>query len=87
MFTQTWNDKFHLPDEPWFVSNIQDYVEYIIKKKHKTAIDNPPTRTNIKKSAFIFSHTGFKKWFKHQNNWPNDLLMIYLLYKLIESWW
>ena len=32
MFAPTWNDKFDLPDESCFVSDIQDYVEYIIKK-------------------------------------------------------
>ena len=25
----TWNDKFELPDGPYFVSDIQDYLKYI----------------------------------------------------------
>ena len=29
----TWNDKFNLPDGSYSVSDIQDYFEYIIKKK------------------------------------------------------
>ena len=28
----TWNDEFELPDGFYFVSDIQDYIEYIIKK-------------------------------------------------------
>ena len=28
----TWNDKFELPDGSYSVSDIQDYIEYIIKK-------------------------------------------------------
>ena len=27
----TWNEKFELPDRSYFVSDIQDYFEYIIK--------------------------------------------------------
>ena len=27
----TWNDEFELPDGSYLVSDIQDYVEYIIK--------------------------------------------------------
>ena len=35
-----WNEKFELPDGSYFVSDIQDYFEYIMKK-HDTFIDNP----------------------------------------------
>ena len=28
----TWNDKFKLPDGSYFVSDMQDYFEYIFKK-------------------------------------------------------
>ena len=32
---QTWNDEFELPDGSYFVSDIQGYIEYIIKNmKH-----------------------------------------------------
>ena len=31
----TWNDEFDLPDGSYSISNIQDYIEYIIKK-HET---------------------------------------------------
>ena len=30
-----WNGKFELPDESYFVVDIQDYFEYIIKKHQK----------------------------------------------------
>ena len=29
----SWNDKFELPDGSYSVSDIQDYFDYIIKKK------------------------------------------------------
>ena len=40
IFAPTWNDAFDLPDGSYSVSDIQDYVEYIIKK-HETIGDNP----------------------------------------------
>ena len=30
-FASTWNDKFDLPDRSYYVSDIHDYFEYIIK--------------------------------------------------------
>ena len=36
----TWNDEFELPDGLYFVSNIQDYIVYIIKK-HETLTTIP----------------------------------------------
>ena len=36
----TWNDKFELPGGSYFVSNIQDYFEYIFKKHGKNT-DKP----------------------------------------------
>ena len=37
----TWNNEFELPDASYSVSDIQDYIEYIIKK-HVTLSANPP---------------------------------------------
>ena len=31
----TWNDEFELPDGSYYVSDIQNYIEYVIKK-HET---------------------------------------------------
>ena len=32
IISPTWNDEFELPDGSYSVSDIQDYIEYIIKK-------------------------------------------------------
>ena len=37
----TWNETFNLPDGSYNISEIQDYIEYIIKK-HKTIGENAP---------------------------------------------
>ena len=37
----TWNETFDLPDGSYDISEIQDYIEYIIKK-HKTIGENAP---------------------------------------------
>ena len=44
----TWNDKFELPDGLYSVSDIEDYVEYILKK-HGENIDNPSIKTYVNK--------------------------------------
>ena len=36
-----WNGKFELPDESYFVVDIQDYFEYVIKKTSKKG-HHPP---------------------------------------------
>ena len=42
----TWNDEFELPDGSYSVSDIQDYIEYIIKKR-KTLPRNLPIHIYI----------------------------------------
>ena len=42
------NEKFKLSDGSYYVSDIQDYFGYIIKK-HKTVTDNPPVRIHVNK--------------------------------------
>ena len=37
------NTKFELPDRPYPISDIQDYVEYIIKKR-ETLTNHPPVK-------------------------------------------
>ena len=44
----TRNVKFELPDESYFVLDIQDYSVYIVKK-HETLTDNPPARIYVNK--------------------------------------
>ena len=58
----TWNDTFHLHDESFSVSDVQDYVEYIIKK-HETIADNPPAQifANKIKNRIVFKiKTGYE---------------------------
>ena len=38
---RTWNETFDLPDGSYIISEIQDYIEYIIKK-HETIGENAP---------------------------------------------
>ena len=42
------NHKFELPNEPFSVSDIQDYFENIIKI-HESQTDNPPVRIYLSK--------------------------------------
>ena len=42
--TPTWNEEFELPDVSYSVSDIEDYVKYIIIK-HERVTDNSPIRT------------------------------------------
>ena len=44
----TWNDTFDLPDGSYSVADIQDYLEFIIKK-HEALIENPPVQIYPKK--------------------------------------
>ena len=58
----TWNDKFNFPDGSYFVSDIQDYFEYIIKK-HETVVENPHVQIYVNKikNKIIFKiKTGYK---------------------------
>ena len=42
--SSTWNEEFTLPDGSYFVSDIQDYCEYILKKHgEKINKDNKPS--------------------------------------------
>ena len=45
----TWNEEFKLPDGFYSVSDIQDYFEYIIKKRGED-IDKPSVMIYVKKS-------------------------------------
>ena len=47
-----WNEKYELPDGSYFVSDTQDYFEYIIKKS-KTLTNDPPRRIYVKKKKKI----------------------------------
>ena len=58
----TWNDEFNLPNGSYFVSDDQDYFEYIIKK-HETITGNPPIQIYVNKikNRIVFKiKTGYK---------------------------
>ena len=44
----TWSEEFELPDGSYSVSDILDYIEYILKK-HRESVDNPSIRMYINK--------------------------------------
>ena len=46
MIAQTWSYEFELSDGSYSVSDIQDYIEYIIKK-HETLATIPPIHVYI----------------------------------------
>ena len=47
ILSPTWNNKFELPDGLYFVSDIQDYFDFIIK--NETVAGNPPIRIFLNK--------------------------------------
>ena len=58
----TWNETFDLPDGLYNISEIQDYIEYIIKK-HATIGENAPILiyTNTINNRIVFKiKTGYK---------------------------
>ena len=58
----TWNDTFDLPDGSYNISEIQDYIEYIITK-HETIGENAPILiyANIINNRIVFKiKTGYK---------------------------
>ena len=44
----TWNDNFQLPDRFYFLSDIQDYFEYFLRK-HEEKTQNPSIKTYVNK--------------------------------------
>ena len=58
----TWNETFDLPDGSYNISEIQDYIEYIIKK-HETIGENAPIliyANNINNRIIFKIKTGYK---------------------------
>ena len=58
----TWNETFDLPDGSYNISEIQDYIEYIIKK-HKTIGQNAPLliHANTINNRIVFKiKSGYK---------------------------
>ena len=65
----TWNDEFELPDCSYSDSDIQDYMEYIIKK-HKTLTAIPPTYFYINR---INNRLVFKIKYKLELETPEEI--------------
>ena len=58
----TWNDTLDLPDGSYFIADIQDHFEFIIKK-HETLTENPPIQiypNKIKNRIAFKIKTGYK---------------------------
>ena len=62
----TWSDEFELPDGSYSISDIQDYLEYILKK-HSENADNPSIRRYVNKIENRFT-------FKIKNGFYLELL-------------
>ena len=61
----TWNETFDLPDGLYNISEIQDYIECIIKK-HKTIGENAP--------ILIYTNTINNKIYKRKSGYKLELL-------------
>ena len=48
ILVSTWSDEFELPDGSYSMSDIKDYVEYILKK-HSENVDNPSIKIYVNK--------------------------------------
>ena len=61
-----WNDEFELQDSSYSVSEIKDYIEYIIKK-HETLTTISPIYVyiNIINNRLVFN------WFRYKTIWRN----------------
>ena len=59
MLTPTWNEKFELPDGSYFVSDIQNYFEYILNK-NETVTHNSLIMIYVNKNRRQFEiNTGY----------------------------
>ena len=58
----TWNEAFYLPDGPYNISEIQDYIEYIIKKHETIGKTVPiPIYANTINNRIVFKiKSGYK---------------------------
>ena len=73
----TWSEDFELPDGSYSVSDIQDYFEYILKKRSES-VDNPSIR------MYINIIESIRITFKIKNGYYLELLTPETM-KLLES--
>ena len=78
----TWNNEFELPDGSYSVSDIQDYIEYIIKKR-KTLTRVPPIYVYINRinNRLVFK---IKDEYKLDLQAPETIKLFGSTNKLIE---
>ena len=83
IIAQTWNDEFELPDASNSVSDIQDYIEYIIKK-HETLTTIPPTHVYINRinNRLVFK---IKDGYKLKSQTPETMKLFGSTKKLIDK--
>ena len=72
----TWNEEIELPDESYSVSDIQDYLKYILLK-HETVTHNPSIKIYVNK-------TENRITFKKKTGYYLELLMPEIM-KLLGS--
>ena len=81
IITPTRNDKFELPDGSYSVSDIQDYIEFIIKK-HETLTTILPIHVYINR---INNRLAFKlkDWYNLESQMPETMKLFGSTKKLI----
>ena len=79
----TWNDEFELPDGSYSVSDIQDYIEFIIKK-HETLTTIPPIHVYINRinNRLVFK---IKDGYKLELQTPETMNLFGCTKKLIDK--
>ena len=83
IIARTWKAKFELPDGFYSVSDIQDYIEYIIKK-HETLTAIPPIHVYINKinNRLVFK---IKDGYKLELQMPETIKLFGSTKKLIDK--
>ena len=79
----TWNDKFELPDGSYYVTDIQDYIEYIIKKQ-ETSTTVPPILVYINRINNRLVHK-IKDGYKLELQAPETMKLFSITQKLIDK--
>ena len=79
----TWNDEFELPGGSYSISDIQDYIEFIIKK-HETLTTIPPIHVYINRinNRLVFK---IKDGYKLELQTPETMKLFGSTKKLIDT--
>ena len=80
----TWNDEFELPDGSYSVSDIQDYIEYIINK-HKILPTIPPIHVYINRINNRLVFKIKKDGYKLELQTPETMKLFSTTKKLIDK--